>query len=407
MELIFKNKNFTLLWVSQLISEIGDWLSTLAIPLLVLRLTNSPIAISFYMVSRFLPTMLFSSFTGIIIDRFDRKKILIISDIARVIIFALYPFVTNVYQIFILAFLSTIFSILFGPAKGAMIPNIVGEDKLLEANSLSSSTSSLMRVIGTALGGFFIAIFSLNLTFYLNALTFIISACFIFFIVYKDEKSLQESDEETSLLWNIKNGFSAILNDKALSTLIFMDALSMIGYGFINILLPVYSTKVLTNSESAFGIIMSAFSVGVFMGSVLMKKISQKKSLPLLWCMGLTLAGFSQILFGLSFSLIVAAIFILIAGFGDALQIVSYATLTQKIVPDHLRGRVFSIAGGINSGALLIGMGLTGFLLEIIDARIMVIFSGGLILLSGILSFTVFRNVLYGKKESVVNVQIV
>lgn len=74
MKLLFKNKNFRLLWISQVISNIGDWLNAIAIPLLVLRLTNSPIAISFYMVSRFIPNILFSSITGILVDKFNRKK---------------------------------------------------------------------------------------------------------------------------------------------------------------------------------------------------------------------------------------------------------------------------------------------------------------------------------------------
>ncbi|WP_427340884.1 MFS transporter [Caloranaerobacter sp. DY30410] len=394
MKLLFKNKNFRLLWISQVISNIGDWLNAIAIPLLVLRLTNSPIAVSFYMVSRFIPNILFSSVTGILVDKFNRKKIMIFSDLGRFCIFLLYPYTTNVYQVYGLAFLATIFTLLFEPAKSATIPNIVEEDKLLEANSISSSTASLMRLLGTAVGGILITTLDLKVTFYINSITFIISALTVFFIRVSDNKMSSSTEKERdSISGQLKQGFSAILSDKLLSTLIFMDALSIVGYGFLNVLLPIFAIKVLTNSESAYGFIMSFFSSGLFIGSLLMNKISQKKSLPILWCIGLTLSGITQIFFGLSYSIIIAAVFIFMTGFGDAIQIVSYSTIRHKIVPDNLRGRVFSIAEGINSGALLIGMGSTGFLLNIINARILTIFSGTLILISGFISFVAFRRV--------------
>lgn len=319
---------------------------------------------------------------------------MIFSDLGRFCIFLLYPYTTNVYQVYGLAFLATIFTLLFEPAKSATIPNIVEEDKLLEANSISSSTASLMRLLGTAVGGILIVTLDLKVTFYINSITFIISALTVFFIKVSANKMSSSTEEERdSISEQLKQGFSAILSDKLLSTLIFMDALSIVGYGFLNVLLPIFTIKVLTNSESAYGFIMSFFSSGLFIGSLLMNKISQKKSLPILWCIGLTLSGITQIFFGLSYSIIIAAVFIFMTGFGDAIQIVSYSTIRHKIVPDNLRGRVFSIAEGINSGALLIGMGSTGFLLNIINARILTIFSGTLILISGFISFVAFRRV--------------
>lgn len=403
MELITNNKNFRMLWCSQLTSNIGDWLSALAIPLLVYRLTNSPIAISFYMVSRFLPNILFSSFTGVLIDKFNRKTIMIISDLGRFLVFFLYPFTTNEFQIYFLAFISTIFTLLFEPAKNATIPNVVDEKDLLKANSIISSTASFMRLIGTAIGGILIANLSLNVTFYINSVTFIISAFMILnFKINENDRAEESSEQSFTISEEIKLSYRALLRDRMLFTLIFMDALSIIGYGFLNVLLPVFTTAELTKSESSYGLIMSFFSAGIFFGSILINKISKNKSLPFLWCIGLTFSGITQMLFGFSYSVFIAVIFIFMAGFGDAIQIVSYSTIRQKIVPDHLRGRVYSIAEGLNSGALLIGMGSTGFLLSNFSARTLVIYSGIMILISGLVSFIVFEKAsIFSKKVEI------
>lgn len=405
MNLILRNRNFKLLWLSQLISNIGDWLNSLALPLLVLKLTNSPIAISFYMILRFVPTLLLSSFTGVLIDKFDRKKMMIISDITRMIIYFTFIFATNAYQVYTLAFLASIMTLIFEPAKNAMIPNIVSQDELLEANSISSSTASLMRVIGTVTGGLLLALLGIKITFIINSTTFLISVLLISFVnnIEKKEKvsEQQKSEEKNEINFarQVKVSYKAIWGDKTLFTLITMDAISIIGYGGLNVLLPIFTTKVLTNFEGTYGLIMSVFSMGIFIGSIQMKRISAKRSLPVLWCFGLTLSGLTQIFMGISYSTVLAAIFIFITGFGDALQIVSYSTIRQRIVPDYLRGRVFSIAEGVNSGALILGIGATGLFLNFYDSRILVIISGILIFSSGLISFIVFNKLLFKEER--------
>ncbi|MGB7921990.1 MAG: MFS transporter, partial [Pyrinomonadaceae bacterium] len=182
-QLLGENPDFRRLWTGQVVSEIGDWLSNIAVLALVIQLAgegHEGRAIALYAISRHLPLFVFGPVAGVIVDRVERRRVMILADIARAVLalgFLLARTPASLPVIYLVG--ASLFSIsaFFNVAKRAAIPNIVaGADQLLTANSLSSSTTAATIAIGSALGGIVATFVGRDVVFILNALTFLVSA---------------------------------------------------------------------------------------------------------------------------------------------------------------------------------------------------------------------------------------
>jgi MFS family permease len=156
VELVRTNRNFRRLWIGNVVSLLGDWFNTLAIYALVAELTGSPMALGAVFIAKMLPWALASPIAGVLVDRFDRRRLMIASDLLRAVIvlgfLAVKP-IGRVEVIFILAALQVVVGAVFEPARGAAIPAITKHNELLTANALSSITWSIMLTAGAAAGG--------------------------------------------------------------------------------------------------------------------------------------------------------------------------------------------------------------------------------------------------------------
>jgi MFS family permease len=153
---VLSNANFRQLWIGQTISQVGDGLTNLAILIVINRLTSSTAALAVMMVVVSVPQLVFGLLSGVFVDRWDRKRIMIVSDLLRGLLVLGFIFVRrpeDVWIFYLLGFLQALVGTLFGPAKSAMIPGIVEPDTLLAANALSQTTQVITGVIGSALAG--------------------------------------------------------------------------------------------------------------------------------------------------------------------------------------------------------------------------------------------------------------
>src|SRR5215472_6588875 len=151
-----RQRNFTLLWFGQLISMAGDWILLIALPFYVYNLTGSTFATGGMFMAQNVPRILLGSVAGVFVDRWDRRRTMIVSDIARTFILLLLVFVRSVdwlWLVYIIAFVQTAIGQFFGPAENALIPHLVSETNLVGANALNSLSQSLTRLIAPALGG--------------------------------------------------------------------------------------------------------------------------------------------------------------------------------------------------------------------------------------------------------------
>ncbi len=196
-QLLRENTDFRRLWTAQVVSEVGDWLNNIAVLTLVLGIASAQrqgLAMAFYAISRHVPLFLFNPIAGVIVDRANRRRVMIVADASRALlalgfIFAeKYSSLSVVYATGAALFAVSTF---FNVAKRAAIPNLVrGTDELLSANALSSSTTAATIAIGSALGGVIATLIGRNLVFVLNALTFLVSAIMVQRIRAKTEQHI-------------------------------------------------------------------------------------------------------------------------------------------------------------------------------------------------------------------------
>ncbi len=182
VRLVRGNANFRRLWLAQIVSENGDWFYTLAIYSLLLDLTGKASSVALALVLQVLPHTLLGPLAGMVNDRFSRRKVMIVTDLLRMVIVACMLLVRSrgyVWVIYPLLFLETVMVAFFEPARNAVIPNVVDEQDVIVANTLSSATWSFDLAIGSMLGGIVAAWLGRDAVFAINSLSFAVSALLI------------------------------------------------------------------------------------------------------------------------------------------------------------------------------------------------------------------------------------
>src|SRR5678815_5389203 len=182
VELLKNNRSFRQLWLGQVVSQMGDWFDTIALYTIILQLTGSGRDVGLLLVARFVPSFLVGSLSGVVADRFNRRSIMIISDLLRAVVVLGFLFVRRADQLWLIYFLTVLqlaLSTFFEPAKTAIIPSIVSDRELVTANAISSVTWSAMLTIGAAIGGVVTGWFGTDVAFVLDAASYVLSAVLI------------------------------------------------------------------------------------------------------------------------------------------------------------------------------------------------------------------------------------
>ena len=180
--LVRENPNFRRLWMAQVVSELGDWFYALSIYSLLLELTGRAASVGLAVVLQVLPQTFVIPTAGVVNDRISRKQVMIAADVARAVIvlgMLLVRSSATVWLVFPLLLLETVMAAFFEPARSSVIPNITVPDKVLVANTLSSTTWSFNLAVGATLGGTVAAVLGRDAVFVLNALSFLVSAWLI------------------------------------------------------------------------------------------------------------------------------------------------------------------------------------------------------------------------------------
>ena len=183
---VLRNRQFFILWLAQLISNFGDWLALLALfSFIAFRLKGTPSQVSWMLISFTLPVAVIGPIAGVFVDRWNLKRTMIISDLIRAIIACLLAFSTELYQIYFLVFALSCVSCFFLPAQTVAIPSVVSKEELLVANSINAQTIQVIRVISPAIAGALVAWAGEKACFYINSLSFGLSAVLLSTITLK------------------------------------------------------------------------------------------------------------------------------------------------------------------------------------------------------------------------------
>lgn len=365
LALLRTNRNFRLLWLAQVVSELGDWFYNLAVINLLLELThNRAQSVGLAIVLQVLPMTFVAPTAGVINDRISRRAIMIGADVARFfIVLGMLAVRTPgmVWLIYPLLLLETIGAAFFEPAHSAVIPNIVGESDVLIANALSSVTWSFCLAAGASLGGLVAVLLGRDAVFILNALSFLGSAWFIRRMQFHEPHAAGLPPLRGRDLIDftpVVEGARYIRADASLFATVFVKA----GGGLLganNVILPIIGQNIfperfhgLDQSRVAMlgmSLLMGARGVGALLGPLVAGRWAGDRHARLRSgiVVGFLLAAGGYIVLGSSTSITVAILMVILAHSGSSTNWVFSTTLLQVRTTDRFRGRVFAAEYGL------------------------------------------------------------
>jgi DHA3 family macrolide efflux protein-like MFS transporter len=363
--------NFVILWQSQLVSTLGDSVYKIALGFWILEKTGSTTIMGILMAVSVLPSLVISPFAGVIIDKYNRKFILILMDITRggcivfIAIAAINNFIT-VWMVFMAELLLGICGAIFNPGVESLIPDLVPKTNLTKANSFYSMATSGSNVIGSAVGGFLFQQLGSSLLFLFNGLSFLfsgISLIFINVVNTRDYVNLSFKEE-------MKDGFQYIRNYKGLRYLLTMAAIlnffSSIAYVLF---LPLFQ-KTSSLGSAKYGIAMACFMSGTLIGYLLFSIISIPYNYRLkVFVSSIAIATLSIALAVNQKMFILILIPITVGGFSNAILNIVLMYLVQVSTLQGMRGKVLSFMNMICQGLTPLAMGLGGILANYIPIR--------------------------------------
>jgi len=346
VSLLRRNRDFRRLFSASVISLGGDWFLFVAITSLIVETTGRAIDVGLAILAQELAFFIASPPAGVLVDRLDRRTLMIVCDIARVCICASFLLVgaDTIWLAYpLLAFLS-IFGAPFDPAFSAATPNLVDPADLATANALSGSLWGTMLAVGAGLGGVVATVFGRDTAFVIDAVSFAVSALLLWGIRRPFSEEREPDHEHPGMLDATIEVLQYARRDHRVRALIGVKA----GFGLaagVLALLPVFGAEVFARGEIGVGVLMAARGVGALVGPFLGHRISGPGHRWLFGAIGiaLTVFGVSYMALGLAPSLWIAAAVIFVAHLGGGAQWVLSTYGLQVLVPDHIRGRVFAV----------------------------------------------------------------
>ena len=370
---VFGSKAFFRLWLAQCVSSLGDWIGLIAILAIAARVSdNSGAAVSLVMVTRVLPGFLLGTVGGVIIDRFDRRTVMVLCDIGRASLLVLLPFVGSIVGLLFVSLGLEILTLLWGPAQAASVPNLVPEEQLASANSLSLAASygtfpiasiifSLLAGLATILGQLdIIAAFKVDqeaLALIFDACTFLVSAAIVYRLpIPRRDRANDHRIDWTETFREIKEGFQFVSKHALVRGVMLGLGFGLIGAGAMIPLGPSFAQQVLDGGAAAFGVLMTALGFGAAIGVITLLWLQKRLPRILVFCFAVIGTGMFLVLAASVSSLAPAALFIGGVGACAGTTYVTGFTVLQENVSDELRGRTFATLYTVVRLCLLISL---------------------------------------------------
>jgi MFS family permease len=374
-----RHRNFQLFFSGQLISLIGTWMQSVAQSWLVYRLTGSALLLGSVGFASQIPVFLFAPLGGIAADRFNRRHIVIATQVAAMLLAMLLAAVTlthtidhHVWLIFVLAALLGVVNAFDIPGRQSFLVEMVGKEDLMNAIALNSSMFNGARVIGPAIAGILVVKIGEGWCFFANAVSYV--AVIIGLLMMRVQSRPRAS--QASPFEHMMEGFRFVNETAPIrALLLLLGIVSLVGMPYV-VLMPIFADQILHGGARGLGILMGATGVGALFGALTLAFREGVKGLGrwVAWCS----AGFgaSLAVFALSHNFWISVILLLPVGYTIMLQMACSNTLIQVMVPDALRGRVMAVYSMMFMGMAPIGALLGGVLADRLGAQTTVAIGG-------------------------------
>lgn len=376
-----RHPDFAILWAGVAISLLGDGIYLVALPFLVLGLSNVPTALSVVGLALTLPQIVFPLVGGVVTDRFDRRRVLIAADLLRMAAIGAVGALalTGSLELVHVIALTVVYGIgesFFMPAFQAIIPEVVPDQVLLEANSLNQFSRPLMfRLLGPAVGGVLVALFEPGGAIVVDAATFGVSAAAVFFVRARPQRGAVAGTP--SMGREIREGFSFVRSQPWLWASMLAAAVGLLAYwGPFEVLVPYIVKNRLQEGAGSFGLVIAAGGVGAILAAVIMGQRGLPRHCILFtygsWALGTVLMATYSL--GTETWQIMVTTFFMFGLFTAG--VIVWSTLMHKLVPANLLGRVASFDWMVSSALLPLSFVVTGILAESIGVGPTLVGSG-------------------------------
>ena len=376
---LLKQPNFRTLWLAQTVSWSGDHFAFLALTIAINLLTGSATAIALILVVMTVPRLLFGMAAGVFVDRWDRQRLMVVSDVLRGILSLalLWAIAAElVWLVYPLAFLMSSVGVFFVPARSAVMKSILKPEELLPANILMQLTFTLTMVIGPALAGVTIGLYGTSPAFAFDALTFFVSAALIAVMSVPRLAHAAETASAGSFWLEFKEGLQFIAGSRMIAGLLLVLTVVSLATGAVNAVFVPFMMNVLQASAVQLGLVDSAQGIGMILGSVLTAAIAVRLRSSQIIAGGLFLASLLIIAVGLAPTYLLVLVLLFLVGLVIMPLEATIPAITQKIVPLDKMGRVSGTMNTSQSFATLLSMGAAGVMADVIGLRAVYVVAG-------------------------------
>jgi len=379
VRLLRRTPDLRLLLSAGLVSMTGDWLLGTGLAYAVYSLTGSTLASAAALLSAFVPQVVLGSVAGVFVDRWDRKRTMVATNLLLAV--GLLPLLLvsgaeQIWLVYVVLAVQSCIEVFFAPAEQAFLPRVVADDDLVVANGLNGQARNLARLVGSGLGGVLAAAGGVRAIAIADAITFALAAVLVLRIATPGRAVAEEEPDESpedlvrgrvaTLVDEWRDGFRTTVSNRVVRTLVIMLLITSTGEGIMGTLFAPYVRHVLHGSGQVYGVITGVQAIGGLVGGVLVATMADQWS-------PVTMVWLGSILFGLVDLAIFlyplvwvnpwpAAVGMIVVGLPGAVVVAGTMTLFQRNTTDDHRGRVFSLITLAEAVSVVVGSTLAGFL---------------------------------------------
>ena len=383
-----RDSRFSAFWVAGTISLFGDRLHQIALGVMVLVATDSPLQTGMVFLAATLPNLLLGPLAGIFVDRWDQKRTMIVSDLLRAGIVLTIPFMVdiNIALVYPLVFLTTTISLFFRPAKAAILPRIVSREDLTPANAAIWTGETIADIAGYPLAGVFVAFLgqaNIALAFWVDAVTYLVSAVLLVGLIIPPavrKAGPRAISAARAFVGELKEGWAFLRGDATLFQNTIVSLFAQVSIGALLALAVVYADRTLDGEiiefPTNYAVLEAAIGVGNLIGGFVVGAIGARLRKGWMIVTGFAVMGLAVLVLGLTSSVVVATGAALVGGIFNLVYIIPSQTLFGLRTPEGMMGRVIAIRTSIVMGALTGAMAVSAIMAEFVDAGVIIAATG-------------------------------
>lgn len=394
---LLTNRNFVALWIGQAISSIGDYFTMLAIPIYVNRLTGSVMLVGLSFIFTALPALVLGPVAGVFVDRLDRRKVMIVSDVLRGLLSLCLLLVNDASQVWVLYLVGFLISCLgqfFNPARAAVLPLIVPDQKdWLAANGLMRILQTVGMLGGPALAGIAIGAWGEKIAFVADGASFILSALAIMVMAvpFTARSEIKQPVSLGSVWADLREGVAYMVHNRVTLGVLISLTVASIGFSTVNMIWIPYLQRVYGVGAAGLGLADATLGAGMLISGLLLGQAARRVNRTVMSSVGLAFIGvtYLTIIFLPTFAWILVWQFL--AGLALTPLQSALDTMMQVAVPDLKRGRVNSSMNAVTTFAGLVSMMLASLFGEAVGLQLVFVVLGCFVLTSGLMGFKLLR----------------